>query len=221
MARNGFLGAAVAVSALSLTLSAGVIIDKGPDQGPYWSPLSAASTYVYADSFVFTGSTGTLAETLGIYMLSQDGMGSNFRFELLADLSDAPDPNTVLAVTDYQQFNDPDLHLVTGSLLIPYALVNGVRYWVAGSTVGQSGGAGYQVGGHTQNSIYQDDGTFWYSNDAAGMSFDGQGLTPEMAIYVSNSAPSAVPEPATYACVVAGLAVLALLRRRVPSGRKG
>jgi len=68
-------------------------------------------------------------------------------------------------------------------------------------------------GGHTQNSIYPDYGTFWYSNDPSGLSFDGRGLTPEMAIYVAGGA-GQVPEPATLSLLGAGLGALALLRRR-------
>jgi hypothetical protein len=38
----------------------------------------------------------------------------------------------------------------------------------------------YQAGGHTQNSVYNDDGTFWYSNDPAGVKLCPSKLTPEM-----------------------------------------
>jgi hypothetical protein len=211
------------MSALSLTMPAAVIIDKAPDQGPWWVPLGGnfQPSYVYADSFVFTGAIGTLAENLGVYMLSQDGMGPLFRFELLADDSNAPDPYSVLAVTGYRQFDDSELHLVTGGLLVPYALTNGARYWVAASIVGEDpDDIAYQVGGHTQNSIYHDNGTFRFSSDPAGIVFstDATHFLPEMAIYVGNRAPSGIPEPATYACVLAGLGVLALLRRRARQG---
>ncbi len=205
---------AIAAAALSVVAPAAVIIDKTPDAGPFWSPLSAGGTYVYANSFVFTGTTGTMAEVLGAYMLVQGGgTGSPFRFELLGDNSNSPDPFSVLAVTGYQQGSGSTLQLLTDSLLVPYALTNGTRYWVSASTVGQQGGSSYQVGGHTQNSIYADNGTFWYSNSSNGLSFDGQSLTPEMAIYVAGGE-SAVPEPATSATIAAGLGLLVFLRRR-------
>jgi len=103
------------------------------------------------------------------------------------------------------------LQLINNTLLSPVSLTNGVRYWVAASTVGQSGGSGlaYQVGGHTQG---VDLGTFWYSNDPAGQNFDGRSQTPEMAIFVGSGV--SVPEPATYTLLLAGFAVAALRRRR-------
>jgi len=131
--------------------------------------LSADGTYVYADSFVFSGVSGTLVDTLGVYMTLPDGdAGSLFRFELPGDASNSPDPNNVLAVTAYQTSSVSTLQLVTGALLTPYVLTSGDRYWIAASTVGQQGGISYQVGAHTQNSIYNDNATFWYSNDPTG-----------------------------------------------------
>lgn len=199
----------------SATLApAAVIVNKSPDLGLYWQPLSSDGTYVYASSFIFTGTTGTLVDTLGAYMaVSIEGAGSPFRFELFADDANSPDPANVLAVTGYQTSSVSTLQLITGSLLVPYALTNGTRYWIAASTVGQTGGNAYQVGGHTQNSVYNDNGTFWYSNDPSGLAFDGQSLTPEMAIYASGG-DSAIPEPATLATLAAGLGLMGLLRRR-------
>ena len=81
-------------------------------------------------------------------------------------------------------------------------------YWFAATVVGESGPGFYQVGGHTQNSQYNDNGTFWYSNDPSGQSFDGQNLTPEMAFHVG----TAVPAPASLA--LAGLGGLVATRRR-------
>lgn len=212
---TNFVRCAIAAVALSAVAPAAVIIDKPADVGPYWQPLSAGGTYVYANSFLFTGTTGTVADTLGVYMRVSggEGTGSPFRFELLADNANSPDPANVLAASGYQQFSGSTLQLVTGSLLVPYALTNGTRYWVSASTVGQQGGVAYQVGGHTQNSVYADNGTFWYSNDPAGISFDGQRLTPEMAIYVAGGE-AQIPEPVTSATIAAGLGLLVFLRRR-------
>jgi hypothetical protein len=194
---------------------AGVIVDKVPDLGPYWHPLGVPpATSVYADSFVFSGGPDNLLATIGIYMQLWDSPpGSTFRFELLGDSSNAPDPSNVLGVTPYLSVSNTALELVTADLLVPVALAAGTRYWITGSTVGQTGGGGYQVGGHTQNSIYPDNGTFWYSNDPNGIVFGGQRLTPEMAIYGA-TAGTAVPEPAAYLTLLAGLAGLAVLRRR-------
>jgi hypothetical protein len=215
---NRFAGLALAALLLPALAPAAVIVDKSPDVGPYWHPLSGDSTYVYASSFVFNGASGTMVDTLGVYMLFdlQEGGGSPapFRFELLGDNSNAPDPANVLAVTGYQTFSGTSLQLVTSSLLVPYSLSSGTRYWIAASTVGQQGAGDYQVGAHTPNSIYNDNGTFWYSNDPNGLNFDGTGFTPEMAIYAAGEGQSAIPEPATMALCAAGLGLLALIRRR-------
>jgi hypothetical protein len=203
----------LAVVLLASLAPAAVIVDKSPDLGAYWQPLSGDGTYVYSNSFVFSGVSGTLVDTLGVYMQFNGGSAPAFRFELLGDNSNSPDPGTVLGVTGYQTYTGSSLQLITDTLLFPYALTNGTRYWVAASTVGQSGTGDYQVGGHTQNSIYNDNGTFWYSNNPAGTVYDGQRLTPEMAIYASGGG-AAIPEPASIALIAGGLGLLGFFRRR-------
>ena len=190
------------------------IVDKVPDLGPQWEPLDGTpyGGYVYANSFVFGGSSGTLMKSVGIYMFNAGGAtGSPFRFEVYADNANAPDPNTVLGLTNYMQVANTSLDLVTRPLLSPINLVNGTRYWIAASTVGQaSQGSHYMVGGHTQNSIYVDNGTFWFSNDPAGLVFDGQAQTPEISIYAS----TAIPEVSTFALFGLGTLGLMVWRRR-------
>jgi len=220
---NGFAKTAAllfaGVLAASSSLPAGIIVDKSPDLGAYWQPLDGtpSGTYVYANSFLFTGTTGTLMDTVGIYLLNNSASsGTPFRFEVYADAGNAPDPLTVLGVTGYQQVANPSLALVTNTLLTPISLTSGVQYWIAASTVGQPSSGSYQVGGHTQNSIYSDNGTFWYSNDPAGLVFDGQDQTPEIGIYASSGL-TAVPEPASLALAgvgAAGLWIGTLRRRR-------
>lgn len=186
------------ILALSSATSAAIIVDKTPDVGPFWHPLDGTpnGTYVYTNSFVFTGATGMLMDTVGIYLRNEDlnSAGTPFRFEVYADNANAPNPLSVLAVSGYMQVANNSLALVTNSLTTSVSLVNGVRYWIGASVVGQASQGSYQVGGHTQNSIYPDNGTFWYSNDPNGINFDGQNGNPEMGIYASGNAPE-VPEP--------------------------
>lgn len=208
--------AIVALASSPQISSASVIIDKIPDVGPYWNPIDAGGgTYVYANSFVFTGLTGTMMDTVGVYLRAEGGTGDSFRFEVYADNGNAPDPSNVLGVTGYQTASNAAVALVTDTLLAPISLTNGSRYWIAASVVGQPDTGGfYQIGGHTQNSIYPDNGTFWYSNDPSGIVFDGQALTPEMGIYAAGTA-QAIPEPATLA-VFGALALGAFgVRRRL------
>jgi hypothetical protein len=57
--------------------------------------------------------------------------------------------------------------------------------------------------------VYNDNGTFWFSNDPTGVFFDGQNATPEMAFHVGLKV---IPEPAAFGLV--GLVGLAMLLRR-------
>src|SRR5262245_9568870 len=77
--------------------SADMIVGKASDVGAYSFSLSGGGRYVYADSFVFAGSTGTLMQSVGIYMLKiSGGPGSLFRFEVYGDNGGTPDPTNVL-----------------------------------------------------------------------------------------------------------------------------
>ena len=192
--------------ALAATFSqAYVVVDKAPDLGEYWYPLGG--TPIYSDSFIFSGNTGDSATVGGAYMRALGASPTTFQFLLLADAGNAPS-SSILASSAFTSTNSGSLTLVTGALSAN-SLVNGTRYWLALSTVGGSGGDSYQMGGHTQNSIYNDNGTFWYSNAGDLNNWDGQALTPEMAIYVEASP---VPEPATMAAL--GMGALALIRRK-------
>jgi len=172
------------------------IVNNAPDLGSFWNPLSGGGTYVYTNSFVYSGPTGVLMDTVGVYLRNiTNNAGSAFRFEVYADNSGAPDPTNVLGVTAYQQVSNTTLALVTDSLLNPIPLVNGATYWIAASAVGQADQGDYQVGGFSGGG-----GSFWYSNDPTGLTFDGRNLQPQMAIFASGSpAAAAVPEPTSLA----------------------
>jgi hypothetical protein len=170
------------VSGTSATLT------KPPDVGPFWFPLSNnGGTYVYSNSFVAL-EDGTPTE-LGTW-LREDSPGlPSVRFEVWGDTGGAgPDPFNVLATTG--SIAPP----VTGALefhsapVAPGAasLSSGSTYWFAATVVGEPAAPGaYEFGGHTQNSVYADNGTFWFSNDPAGINFDGQNFTPEIAFEVT------------------------------------
>lgn len=202
LAFTAMAAAAISTGAFAWTL------DKTPDFGAWWNPLGQQGTPIYANSFIFNGGAGdnTLSK-LGVHIRNQGtGAGQDLRFFLLADGANNP-TSTILSTSLFDvQTNSPDLVLLTVDMGATNLTV-GQRYWVA--IEGLGGGETYQVGGHTQNSVQNDNGTFWYSNAGDLSNWDGQGLTPEMAIYVET-----VPEPASMIALGAGIAALVARRRR-------
>lgn len=200
--------ALAALAGLATSAAANHIV-KPPDLGPYWHPIDGGTgTYVYASDFVLGGSD-TKVDTLGMWLLSQTGGTQSIRFEIWGDTGGAgPDPSNVLAGTgsiNPAVGGNLDYHEAPASFSAN--LVPGNRYWFAATVVGEGGGAAYQTGGHTQNSVYNDNGTFWFSNDPTGMNFDGKNQTPQIAFAVHM-----VPAPGALALM--GLGGLVAARRR-------
>lgn len=196
--------------------SAQVVVSKPPDLGPYWAPLSPAGTQVYANSFVNPGPDAAPA-VLGMWLLENSAPAPAVRFEVWAEApGGGPDASAVLATTGtltlpatatLSFFSAP----VTG---VPTTLTAGTRYFFVATCVGQPGTGSFRVGGHTQNSVVSDNGTFWYANDPAGVSFDGRALTPEMAIEVTlGQAGAAIPAagPLGIAVLIAMIALAGAL----------
>ena len=206
----GAFGALVTIAAAQSAMAG--TLTKSPDLGDYWNPLSSGSTYVYADSFVAPAS-GVVSD-LGVWL---NGGSSQYVLEVLADTGGSgPNGASILANTGVQQSSFNSLTYVDFATTFSASLVAGQTYWFAASTVGLGGSGSYNVGGHTQNSEgITDNGTFWFSNDPAGLSFDGPNLTPEMAFTVTQGA---VPEPAAWVMMLAGFGIVgAVLRRRATS----
>jgi hypothetical protein len=199
------LTALLAVASVCAGASAWTL-DKVPDIGPWWNPLGPTGTPIYANSFIFSGGVGEeTIVTAGLY-LRTDGSGPDVQMLLLADGGNAPTSTILSTSVGTVSTLSNTLTLVTAAMS-PYAMTAGQRYWLAARS--ETGDGTYQTGGHTQNSIYADNGTFWYSNANDLNNWDGQGLTPEMAIYVDT-----VPEPATIAAFALGLGVLVARRRK-------
>ncbi|MBL1216514.1 MAG: hypothetical protein D8M59_03370 [Planctomycetes bacterium] len=168
------------------TTSFGQEIDKQPDFGAWWHPLSNHGSYAYASDFVCPDGVTTVGQ-IGIWLRRESGgTGSVIALQIWGD-APGPDSNNIIASTDDFQISDDVLTLSVIDVTSQSSdLVPGDRYWVVatGALRGDPGYDSYQVGGHTQNSVYPDNGTFWYSNDANGINFDGQGLTPQMAFQI-------------------------------------
>lgn len=199
-----------AILALALGSGSAALADitKPPDLGNYWNPLDPNfGTYVYADSFIANGNV-TISD-LGTWLDDLGTGGSTMRFEVWGDTGGfGPDPSNVISTT-----GSVSPSTGTGLTYNQYPasagnLVNGQKYWFAATVVGEAGNGFWQVGGHTQNSVYNDNGTFWYSNDPSGTFFDGQNLTPEMAFSVITR----IPAPGS--AVLLGLGGLMAARRR-------
>lgn len=202
----------VALAASASSLSAATVL-KSPNLGSFWQPLSQpGGTYVYANSFV-APTTGTVTD-LGMWLNTfNEDPATDVRFQVWGSVggnaANGPDYNNVLATT-------PALNSFSGPLAFygtttssSSTLTAGQTYWFAATVVGSAGSATYQVGGHTQNSVYNDNGTFWYSNDPLGHSFDGVALTPEMAFRVDMNGAGPVPDNGQNALMLA-FPVLAL-----------
>lgn len=203
------------VSALVMTAGTAMagLIEKPPDQGAFWQPLGPNSSYVYANSFV-ADEDGTV-DNLGTWLLSQGGVGagSDLSFEVWGSLGgnvlNGPDSGNVIAGTGLTDFGGGTATLDFYRLTPTFSgnLTAGTSYWFIASAIGGNQAEGnYQVGAHTQNSVYQDNGTFWFSNDPNGNVFGGN-ATPEMAFAVN-----IVPAPAAIAML--GIAGLVGTRRR-------
>ncbi|MDY7109638.1 MAG: hypothetical protein SYC29_13470 [Planctomycetota bacterium] len=204
------LAAVVALPAAGETL-----IDKQPDQGPFWHPLgnSSSDTRIYASDFLAPDGD-TVVDALGTWLLAYAGgppySEINFQIWGTDPGTGGPDFDNVIAYTDTMQTDDPNLTLYTMDVIGGSAtLTPGERYWFIANCyeLGDPSYGSYQVGAHTQNSQYQDNGTFWYSNYPEDGYFDGQGLTPQMAFQVS-----LIPTPGVLALL--GVAGLARRRRR-------
>lgn len=217
--------------------SAQTMIDKPPDLGDFWQPLSPnGGTYVYADCFVAPDSGDLTPTVLGTWMNDQgsgdpppgartrpeDPPGSpeaspTVRFEIWGGSQAAgPDAGDVLMSTgSIQPVTNGVLTFVSAPVQgSPAALTPGQVYWFAATVVGESGDGFYNVGGHTQNSVFQDSCTFWFSNDPAGINFDGQNLTPEMAISVTLGGGVPALPPAGILLLMVALAVGAMIALR-------
>jgi hypothetical protein len=126
--------------------------------------------------------------SLGSWLSPQGTPNSIVRYEIWGDAGGAPNCGSVLASTASFSTNQAGLNLHTRPVVSGGGpLVAGTRYWfvITAVNLGDPNNAPYQTGGHTQNSVYNDNCTFWYSNSPDGCEMDGQSNTPEMAFNVS------------------------------------
>lgn len=196
------------------------VVEKAPDIGDYWFPLSHnTGTYVYANSFV-APEDGT-ASDLGLWL---NGGSPDLVFQIYGSVGDnpanGPDTTAVLATTavlsglSFDSLTYHESAVLGGST----PLTGSNTYWFGARTVGLGDSGYFNVGGHTQNSGgIVDNGTFWYSNDPAGINFDGQNNTPEMAFKVTYTpgGPSPVPVPSSCLLLVSGIVGLAGVRKKL------
>jgi len=180
------LGLIVPLALLGAPALAQTTIEKQPDLGRYWHSLSpTGGSYVYADCFVAPAGVEFRPQSLGTWLLDNIPGGAappTVRFEIWGNAQGVPDPGNILATTGSIAPAPQGLAFTEAAVLSGAQPLNaGERYWFAATVVGEAGQGGYTVGGHSQNRGYLDNCYFAYSNDPAGINFDGVGGTPEMA----------------------------------------
>lgn len=201
---------------IAMPALADTMIDKQPDIGPWWNPLGNTNTEIYASDFLAPAGDDVVVTSLGTWLEYLGGGATpailNFQIWGTDPSTGGPDFNNVIAWTDTMSSDIPALTLYTMDVIGGDAVLTpGERYWFIGNgyLLGDPSYGSYRVGGHTQNSAYQDNGTFWYSNNPEQGYFDGQGLTPQMAFQVGLG-----PIPTPGALALLGLAGLIGRRRR-------
>ena len=183
--------------------SADVLISKPPDVGLYWFPIGNGGTYVYADCFVAPGGGNSMVSSLGTWLSPQGTPNSIVRYEIWGD-SGGPNCGAVIAATASFSTNQAGLNLHTRPVISGGGpLTTGQRYWfvITAVNLGDPNNAPYQTGGHTQNSVYNDNCTFWYSNAPDGCAMDGQSNTPEMAFNALLTPGATAVEPVSWGMI--------------------
>ena len=204
---------AIAMAFVTTSALADTAYTNAPTGGGY-SPLGGGGTQVYANSFVASVS-GAVTE-FGLWL---SGGPSELVFQIYDsvgfDPNNGPNSLNVLATSNViPGATYSNLTYVSATPVTSLFLNAGDTYWFAASSVGLGDqDASYSVSG----SSGAGPGTFWYSNDVNGLVFDGQNLSGQMAFQVTLSGDSnvtPVPEPETYAMMLAGLGLLGLAARR-------
>jgi hypothetical protein len=180
--RLALLALATAVATPGMALN--TVFSKPPNDSGYSVLNADTGSYVYASSFL-APEGNRLPVRLGSW-LQASAPGLGIRFEIWGDDADKPDSADVRATTgSVSPAADETLTYfefpVSGS---PPPLTPGGRYWFVVTVVGETGGGVYGVGGHTQNSVYDDDGVFVGSNNPSGTPFDLGPTTPELAYQI-------------------------------------
>jgi len=167
-----------------------------------------------ANSFIMT-ENGAVTH-LGFWVIDWTG-SPDLKLQVYGSIGDnpanGPDSTAVLTTTAMI----PGLSYTTMTLVETAVLGGGTpltagqTYWFGATNVGLGGSGSYQTFGHTQNSVYSDNGTFWYSNAADGINFYGQNNTPEMAFRVTYNP---IPAPGAILLCSIGMGFVSWLRRR-------
>ena len=210
-----FLSAFVVLTMMTGGAFAAVIYDNGvPDERYIWFSDTSYSSFRNADSFILQSGLNTITDIHwwgAYYTENTPPQADNFTIKIYETAAVAALPGSLLYTNHIGAVTRADSNL-TGLdgldiyaysfFLDPLSLTAGTTYWleIMNATLNESNIWGWSTASDTPGHALWD-GSSWLTRD------------DELAFYLTNDA-TPVPEPSTFLLLGAGLAGLAVWRRK-------